>query len=73
MRQSRFQEGVEKNIVFRDPVFFRFWLILGAQGVKKFFPFLFFGSFPILGAIFFARAPFWLILVDFDAFGTIFQ
>ena len=30
MRKSRFQEGVEKNIDFWEPFFFRLWLILGA-------------------------------------------
>ena len=74
MKQSRFQKGVEKIIDFPDPVFFRFWLIWGAQGGQKVFvSCLFFGSFSILGAIFFARAPFWLILMGFGAFGIIFQ
>ena len=37
MRQSRFQEGVEKIIDFRDPFFFDFGGFWMPRGVKKFF------------------------------------
>ena len=42
MRQSRFQEGVEKIIDFRDPFFFDFGGFGVPRGVKKF---LFLASF----------------------------
>ena len=65
--------GGRKKHRFSRPLFLRFGLISGAQGGPKvFLSCPFFRSFPILGAIFFARAPFWLILMDFGAFGTIF-
>ena len=73
IRQSRFQEGVEKKHRFSKPLFFRFWLILGAQGgQKKSHVRLFFASFSVLGANFFDRAPFWAILMDFDGLGRCF-
>ena len=73
MRQSQYQEGIKKTHRFSRPPFFRFWLILNTQGGQKVYvarPC--FGSFPIFGAMFFARAPLWAILMDFVAFGTIF-
>ena len=80
MRQSRFQEGVEKIIDFRDPlfsVFGWFWMPRGVQKAAYAWPF--FGSFPILGAIFFCsgailahfygfwcfRNPFFMIFEEF--------
>ena len=73
MRQSRFQEGVEKSIDFRDPLFFRFCLILGAQGAgSKMFFGCCFASFLVQGAICFDRAQFSAIFMDFDGLGTIF-
>ena len=66
MRQSRFQDGVEKNIAFRDP-FFSILADFGCPGgSKKIALCPFFGSFPILGAIFLLGrhfGSFWWILV----------
>ena len=65
--------GGRKNHRFSRPLFFRFWLILGAQGGPKvFISWLFFASFSVLGANFFDRASFSAILMDFDGLGKYF-
>ena len=73
MRQSRFQEGVEKNIDFRDPFFSILDDFCCPGGSQKFpltSPFL--APFRLLGAIFFDRGAFLAILMDFDVLGPIF-
>ena len=65
--------GGQKNHRFSRLPFFRFWLIWGAQGGPKVFTFgLLFASFSVLGPIFFDRAPFCAILMDFDGLGRYF-
>ena len=72
MRQSRFQEGIEKNVDFRDP-FFPILADFGCpRGVSKMFFGCFFASFSLLGANFVDRAPFWAILMDFGGLGAVF-
>ena len=66
--------GGRKNHRFSRPLFFRFWLIWGAQGAPpKSDVWVFFASFSVLGANFFDRASFSAILMDFDVLESCFD
>ena len=67
------RRGSKKSSIFETP-FFSILADFGCPGGGQKFVNVcpFFGSFTILGAIFFDRAPFWAILMDFDGLGTIF-
>ena len=72
MRKSQSQEGVEKKSIFETP-FFRLWLVLGAlEGSKVRSLLSLFRFFSDPGGYFFARRPFFAILMDFGVLGAIF-
>ena len=71
MRQSWFQEGVEKIIDFRDPFFSDFVSFWVPRGVpKKVTLGSFLHLFRSRGLFFFDRAPFWAMVMDFDGLAS---